>query len=85
VRVEDGWLFIAVRDTGPGIPDEELGRIWEPFAQGGDRADGTGLGLAIARRFTELLGGGLTVESRAGEGSTFTVRIPYREVEADAG
>ena len=70
----------AVADTGVGIPDAEQDRIFEEFYQVPGRsptgATGTGLGLPYARRLVTLLGGGLTVDSGPGEGSTFTVRLP---------
>lgn len=71
---------VHVRDSGPGIPARDLERIFEPFTQldqSNTRVNGgTGLGLAITRRFADLLGCTIHVESRAGEGSTFTVAIP---------
>jgi two-component system sensor histidine kinase BaeS len=71
---------VEVRDHGPGIPAEQLERIWERFW----RADpsrsratgGMGLGLPIARRLMEAMGGTITVESGVGTGATFTIRIP---------
>ena len=78
-RSDIGELQIAVADTGVGIPEQELDDIFEEFHQvmSAEREDrGTGLGLAITRRFVELLGGSIVVESRVGEGSTFTVRLP---------
>jgi signal transduction histidine kinase len=76
---------IRVRDTGPGIPSDELDRVFEEFHQvdaGHARsAGGTGLGLAIARRLARLMGGDLTVESDVGAGSIFSIDLPA----ADAG
>lgn len=73
-------LSIIVADTGAGIPDRYHALIFEPFSRvAGSTADdgsGVGLGLAITKRFCELLGGGIRVESRVGIGSTFTVTIP---------
>ncbi len=71
---------IAVRDTGPGIAPEDLGRIWERFYKG-DRArtrskGGTGLGLAIARQLVEHMGGSIRAESRPGEGTAFFITLP---------
>jgi signal transduction histidine kinase len=67
-------VFVEVRDTGPGITPEAVGKIFEPFYT--TKAQGTGLGLAIARKFTEAHGGIITVESRPGEGATFRVTLP---------
>lgn len=86
-RVDDTSLRIDVSDTGPGIPPEHAGRIFEEFQQVEDgtarRHEGTGLGLAIARRYAELLGGGITLESTPGEGATFTLRLPLREEKGE--
>jgi len=78
----DDWLTFAVADTGIGMTEEQLGRLFEAFSQAEastrSRYGGTGLGLAISRHFCRLMGGDLTVESAHGEGSTFTVRLPAR-------
>jgi len=72
-------VLFEVEDTGPGIPEEALPYIFEPFRQveGGDtrRKQGSGLGLAIVRRFARLLGGAVEVESRVGSGTLFRVRV----------
>jgi signal transduction histidine kinase len=74
------WLTFAVSDTGIGMTEEQLGRLFEAFSQAEastrPRYGGTGLGLAISRHFCRMMGGDLTVESAYGEGSTFTVRLP---------
>ena len=76
------WVRLEVEDTGVGIPEEALATIFEPFRQADDdlsrRKGGTGLGLALVRRYTELLGGQVTVHSQVGQGTTFVVRIPRR-------
>ncbi len=83
----DGGLILVVRDTGSGIPEDQLERVFDEFAQlrnpERDRTKGTGLGLAICRRLVEGVGGRLTVESRVGEGSTFTARYPHDHVSTD--
>jgi signal transduction histidine kinase len=79
-REPDDWLTFAVADTGIGMTDEQLGRLFEAFSQAeastAGRYGGTGLGLAISRHFCRLMGGDLTVESEYGQGSTFRVRLP---------
>ena len=75
----DGWLVIAVEDTGPGIPPEQLEAVFDDFVQvapGSDRESGTGLGLPISRRLARLLGGDLYVESTLGERSVFQLSLP---------
>jgi PAS domain S-box-containing protein len=80
-------LLIDVEDTGPGIDRIELERIFEPFRQSsaGREAGGAGLGLAISRQLAELMGGSLTVESRQGDGSRFSVQLPLRRSEEGTG
>jgi len=77
---QDHEVAIRVRDTGIGIPPEALERIFDPFVQVGRDlrapSDGVGLGLAISRDLARRMGGDLTVESRVGEGSTFTLLLP---------
>ena len=76
-------LFIEVKDTGLGISANDIHKIFEPFVQVGnyDSSKGTGLGLTICKQFTELLGGKITVESKLGIGSTFTVQIPIKPID----
>jgi GAF domain-containing protein len=85
-REPDDWFSFAVTDTGIGMTDEQLGRLFEAFSQAEastrSRYGGTGLGLAISRHFCRLMGGDLTVESVYGEGSTFTVRLPMQARDA---
>ncbi len=82
------WLVFDVIDTGIGMTAEQLERLFEPFVQADAsttrKYGGTGLGLAISRRFCEMMGGTVTVESAPGAGSTFTVWLPVN-VEAGAG
>jgi PAS domain S-box-containing protein len=80
-REEDAdWLSFAVADTGIGLTKEQIGRLFERFVQADDSTTrqfgGTGLGLAITRAFCQTMGGDIGVESEAGKGATFIMRIP---------
>ncbi|WP_245344589.1 MULTISPECIES: ATP-binding protein [Asticcacaulis] len=80
LRADNGHAVLAVRDTGPGIPEEELPNLFERFhrVEGatGRSIEGSGIGLALVQELVKLHGGEVSVESRLGEGSTFTVRLP---------
>jgi len=84
--VVDETMEIRISDTGIGIAADHLGTIFEEFRQVGTdhvrKSEGTGLGLALTKRFIELHGGKITVESELGKGSTFTVRLPDRALES---
>ncbi|MFE1603140.1 response regulator [Methylobacterium sp. ID0610] len=87
-RDGSAWLRFTVTDTGIGMSAEQQAKLFERFTQADAsttrRFGGTGLGLAITRAFVQMLGGEIRVESREGEGTTFTIDLParYRE-EAD--
>lgn len=78
---------LSVRDTGIGIADKDLDRLFESFQQADAsttrRFGGTGLGLAISRQLAQLMGGELTVESAVGRGSEFALTIPFAPAEAE--
>lgn len=73
--VDEVWVSIS--DSGRGIPQEEFGRIFEPFYT--TKKKGSGLGLMIVHRIVESHGGRIELESRVGKGTTFRVRLPLRE------
>jgi signal transduction histidine kinase len=78
-RTNDGMVEVAVADTGPGIAADDQERIFEEFGQAtgsSSQSEGTGLGLTLSRRFIELHGGRLWVESEPGAGSTFRFTLP---------
>ncbi len=76
-RAGEGEVIVRVRDLGPGILPEHHGQIFEKFGRvAGSAKPGTGLGLFLSRSFAEAHGGSLGVESRPGEGTTFTLRLP---------
>jgi signal transduction histidine kinase len=81
-RQENGrdWITIAVADTGIGMTPEQMGKLFQEFSQADAsttrKYGGTGLGLAISKRFCQMMGGDIAVESEPGKGSVFTVRVP---------
>jgi signal transduction histidine kinase len=78
-------LVFSVSDTGIGMTPEQLAKLFQAFSQAeastATKYGGTGLGLAISRKFCQLMGGDITVESEAGKGSTFTVTLPVEVKE----
>jgi two-component system, NtrC family, sensor kinase len=75
-REENGAIEIDIEDTGPGIPEDRLEQIFDPFYTTKDPGEGTGLGLAVSRSLVEGMNGDLTVTSAIGKGARFTVRLP---------
>ncbi len=82
----ENGIFVTIEDSGEGIPEEDLPRIFDRFYRVGHARDrtsgGTGLGLAIAREFIQAHGGHLTVTSRIGVGTRFTVWVPVKSPSA---
>lgn len=80
---DDATVFEVI-DHGIGIPDEDQARLFATFTRGRNVANisGTGLGLAIVKRLVDLHGGSISVESKVGHGSRFTVRLPVTTARA---
>jgi two-component system NtrC family sensor kinase len=76
VRDKDGFVRINVRDTGRGIPKENIDRVFDPFFTTKDPGKGTGLGLSICQGIIQKLGGEVTVASQPGQETIFTIRLP---------
>jgi signal transduction histidine kinase len=70
-------VLVRIRDNGPGIPEQHLQRVFDPFFTTREPGEGTGLGLSIAIGIVREHGGKLEVESRPGEGACFTMRLPH--------
>jgi signal transduction histidine kinase/DNA-binding response OmpR family regulator/HAMP domain-containing protein len=82
------WVTFSVSDTGIGMTPEQTEKLFQEFSQAeastARRYGGTGLGLAVTRRFCQMMGGDITVESELGVGSTFTIRLPTEVVKRRA-
>ena len=76
-QVSSQWVAVSIGDTGTGISDENLAKVFEPFFS--TKAKGIGLGLALTRDLVDLNKGSIEVQSQVGQGSTFTVRLPRAE------
>jgi signal transduction histidine kinase len=74
-RAADRWILVDVEDEGPGIPEDVLPKIFDPFFSTKPPGEGTGLGLAICAQIVEVYGGDVTVDCGPGRGATFTVRL----------
>ena len=81
--MKDNYTFISVKNSGPGIPREELENIWERFYKvdksRSRRGTGTGLGLSIVKKIIEMHDGKVSVESEPGHGAVFTIYLPAAE------
>ena len=79
-RNEKGWLVLTVADSGPGLPQELLPRIFDKFSRAANApTGGSGLGLAIVKGFVEAHGGQISAANRPGGGAIFTIQVPQRE------
>ncbi|MEG3840689.1 ATP-binding protein [Microcoleus sp. herbarium14] len=88
ISAGEEWISFKVSDTGIGMNAEQIERVFQPFTQADEsttrRYGGTGLGLAIAKKFCEMMGGDIPLESELGKGSIFTVKLPARLAEKAA-
>jgi signal transduction histidine kinase len=75
-RSDASHVAVKIADNGPGIPPDILPRIWDPFFTTKDVGEGTGLGLSIVHELVASHGGAIEVETKVGEGTTFTVKLP---------
>jgi len=75
-RQLDGNIYVNVKDDGPGMTPDMQKKIFEPFVTTKSGGKGTGLGLWVSLGIVEKMGGTITVESKVGKGSTFTVKLP---------
>lgn len=83
VSTNENNIYFIVSDTGVGIPQEELHRVFEMYYQvksSGQKPLGSGIGLAVSKTIAQLMGGDLTVESELGKGASFTLTLPLKEV-----
>jgi signal transduction histidine kinase/ligand-binding sensor domain-containing protein/CheY-like chemotaxis protein len=80
---EGEWIIFEVKDSGIGMTEEQVGKLFQPFIQADvsttRQFGGTGLGLTITRRFCQMMGGDIAVESEYGKGSRFIVKLPAQE------
>lgn len=83
--VNDNWVRIRIADTGEGIPTENLDKIFEPFFTTKEIGQGTGLGLSVTYGLVQDMGGNISVESKVGEGTVFTVTFPAMDMDCAAG
>jgi CheY-like chemotaxis protein/nitrogen-specific signal transduction histidine kinase len=86
IEPRPGAIRFRIEDTGPGLDESQIARLFQPFSQVGGshakRREGTGLGLAISQHLARLMGAQITVESTPGVGSVFTVEIPFEPVRS---
>ena len=84
---DTGRLIVSIRDSGPGIPESDLGKLFKRFEQtsaGIKKSSGTGLGLVLSRELAILMGGNITVESQVGKGSIFTFNVELKKGDPES-
>jgi signal transduction histidine kinase len=78
ISPDEGFVSVEVEDTGKGIPEENLSKIFEPYFS--TKETGTGLGLAIVKKIVDVHNGTIDVESELNEGTRFIVKLPKAEI-----
>jgi signal transduction histidine kinase len=79
--LKNGKIVVSFKDTGEGIPPENLSKLFEPFFTKKNKGKGVGLGLSVAYGIIQEHGGSINVESEVGKGSTFEVELPLQQAE----
>jgi len=79
IRYSDGFVYIRIRDFGPGIPEDEIPLVKKKFYKGSSKARGTGIGLAVCDEIVQMHGGELTLENAPGGGTLVTVKLPENQ------
>ena len=82
-NLDKSWVIIKIQDDGEGIEEKELNKIFDPFYSTKPVGEGTGLGLSISYGIVEKHNGSILVESEAGKGTTFTIKIPAEKGKSD--
>ena len=83
-REEHGHLVLSFADTGVGIGEDDMSKIFDPFYTSKDVGQGTGLGLSVTYSLVERMNGTISVQSEKGQGTCFTVKLPINHNEAEA-
>ena len=76
---DEGFVYIRIRDFGPGIPEDEIPLVKKKFYKGSSKARGTGIGLAVCDEIVQMHGGELTLENAPGGGTLVSVKLPENQ------
>ena len=79
MNYSDGFVYIRIRDYGPGIPEDEIPLVKRKFYKGSSSARGTGIGLAVSDEIVQMHGGELTLENAPGGGTLVTIKLPENQ------
>ena len=79
ISCEDDWIYVRIRDHGPGIPEDELPLVKKKFYKGSSKARGTGIGLAVCDEIVQMHNGELILENAEGGGTLVTIRLPVNQ------